>query len=128
MTGASGRRAAAMTSSNSQGSNCADPASIIDALWRFSKGPRQIGHLCGFTVYIDDSLPPGRIELRQPGGQVIGFSVDHPYIQGTKLEAAARHALRDETAADRPRETLASDLAGGQDDIKPGSFDSGARS
>lgn len=69
------------------------PEEIIAALERFIKGPRIIGNLHGYPVYVDDSLPPGMIEIRA-GENTMRFSVDHPYIQGTKLEEVARAALK----------------------------------
>lgn len=68
------------------------PDEIIAALERFIKGPRIIGNLHGYLVYVDDSLPPGMIEIRA-GENTMRFPVDHPYIQGTSLEKAARDAL-----------------------------------
>ena len=68
------------------------PDQIIAALESFLQGPRLIGNLHGYPVYVDGSLPPGTIEIRA-GERTMRFSVDHPYIQGTKLEAVARSEL-----------------------------------
>jgi hypothetical protein len=70
------------------------PDDIIKAIMEFARGPRLIGNLMGFLVYVDDSLPPGSIEFHHSDGRVQRVSIDHPYIKGTKLEAEARLSLQ----------------------------------
>lgn len=71
-----------------------DPKQIIEALEKFIRGPQLIGNLHGYPVYVDDSLPPATIEVRTQAG-IMRFSIDHPYIQGTALEAEARALLQE---------------------------------
>lgn len=66
------------------------PDDIVQALREFIKGPHLIGNLMGCPVYVDASLPPGIIEIRQSDGRTLRVSVDHPYIRGTKLEVRRR--------------------------------------
>jgi hypothetical protein len=69
------------------------PDDLLKAVEAFTKGPKLIGNLMGLLVYVDDSVPPGEIEIRHTDGRNQRFSIDHPYIQGTKLEAEARRAF-----------------------------------
>lgn len=73
--------------------NYRSPDDIVRAILAFAKGPRLIGNMMGLLVYVDNSLPPGMIEFRHTDGRVQRVNIDHPYIQGTKLEAEARRAL-----------------------------------
>lgn len=68
------------------------PDEIIKAIEEFAKGPHLIGNLMGLLVYVD-KRPPGAIEFHHGDGRVQRVSVDHPYLKGTKIEAAARRAL-----------------------------------
>lgn len=54
---------------------------------------RPIGTIYGMPVYLDPSVQPNQIEIRSPD-QKLRFSIEHPYIQGTVLEKAARAAKR----------------------------------
>lgn len=67
-----------------------EPEELVKAVMEFARGPRLIGNLMGLLVYVDHSIPPGQIEFRHADGRVQRVSIDHPYIKGTKLEAAAR--------------------------------------
>lgn len=69
------------------------PDDIVKAVMEFTKGPQLIGNLMGFLVYVDNSVRPGEIEIHHKGGRIQRFSIDHPYIRGTKLEAEARRVL-----------------------------------
>jgi hypothetical protein len=52
--------------------------------------PEIIGTLAGKNVTLDRDTKSLVIESERP----IRFHIDHPYIQGTKLEREARAALR----------------------------------
>jgi hypothetical protein len=81
------------------------PEELIAALLRFSMGPKLIGSLMGRLVYLDASVPPAQIEIRD-GARTMRFGIDHPYIKGTQLEACALTALGDgETASSGRLET-----------------------
>jgi hypothetical protein len=73
--------------------NYRSPDDIMRAVMEFARGPRLIGNLMGVLVYVDGSLPPGEIEFRHGDGRVQRVSIDHPYLQGTKLRAEAMRAL-----------------------------------
>ena len=60
--------------------------------------PEIIGDLHGVNVLIDRKNRA--VFLAHPSMPPIKFSIDHPYIQGTKLERDARRAL-DATATPR---------------------------
>jgi hypothetical protein len=51
--------------------------------------PEIIGTLAGKNVLLDRASQSLIIDTEQP----IKFPIDHPYIQGTKLEREAREAL-----------------------------------
>ena len=53
--------------------------------------PEIIGDLLGAKVLIDRDS--GSVFIAHPDMPSIKFSIDHPYIQGTKLERDARAAL-----------------------------------
>ena len=58
--------------------------------------PEVIGELNGAKVLLDRA---GRmLILAHPDLAPIKFSIDHPYIQGTKLERQARAALDSQTS------------------------------
>jgi hypothetical protein len=81
------------TSANPLADDYRSPDEIVKAVMEFAKGPKLIGNLMGLLVYVDNSVPPGQVQIHHKGGRVQTFSVDHPYIKGTKLEDAARRAL-----------------------------------
>lgn len=69
-----------------------EPNELARAILGFALGPKLIGNFMGLLVYVDKSVPPGEIEFRHSDGRTQRFSIDHPYIQGTKLERSARDA------------------------------------
>lgn len=67
-----------------------NPSELLKRIQDFmNDSPRPIGNFMGFPVYVDHAMSPAEIKI-QAGGQLLRFSVDHPYIKGTKIEAAAR--------------------------------------
>lgn len=68
---------------------------IVAAIEKFAATPRPIGSLHGFTVWVNPAMPLFNIEFRDPKTSevLLRFSVDHPNIQGTKIERVARAAL-----------------------------------
>jgi len=64
-------------------------AQICEKVEAFFRLPRMVGNIGGVAVWIDPALPDGQFELRG-AGQVIRCDIDHPYIQGTKLEKCLR--------------------------------------
>ena len=64
----------------------------IEDMLKIMNEPRLVGHMGGIEVWVDPSVPDNQVQFRH-GKDVVAFSVDHPYIQGTSLEASVRRAL-----------------------------------
>lgn len=74
-------------------------AKVREKVEAFFRLPRIVGNIGGIAVWVDPSLPDGQFELRG-AGQVIRCDINHPYIQGTKLEAVVRKELASAHAPD----------------------------
>lgn len=78
-----------MTSQCGLGEPIPTAKDILAAIEAAATERRCIGDMFGMPVFVDRSLGQNTVEIRGPR-QTIRFSVDHPLIQGTRLERAAR--------------------------------------
>lgn len=60
---------------------------FFDEIWKETNEPERIGYLLGFPVMLNRDRRMLAVSL------ITEFSIDHPYIQGTKLEQHARKIL-----------------------------------
>lgn len=69
---------------------------MLMAVDRLAQAPVLIGTLHGCNVYADRSVAEGVVKVVDPlnGHEMLRFSVNHQYIKGTKIQEAARAALR----------------------------------
>jgi hypothetical protein len=67
---------------------------ICKAVEDWAKQARMIGILYGHAVWVTPDMPHLNVELRDANDMVLmRFPVDHPFLDGTKLQQVARKAL-----------------------------------
>lgn len=75
------------------------PETLVAAFAKAWATPVPFGTLYGLLVYLDRSLEPHVIELRDPLTNTVQlrFRADHPYLVGTKLDRATQGMGEGET-------------------------------
>lgn len=68
---------------------------MLMAVERIAKEPVPIGTLHGFNVFASRDVAEGVVKVVDPktGQEMLRFTLDHKYVEGTKIQEAAREAL-----------------------------------
>lgn len=69
---------------------------MLMAVDSMASEPVLIGTLHGFNVFAARDLPNNVVKIVDPntGQEMLWFSVNHQYVEGTKIQTAARNALK----------------------------------